>query len=84
MVTGKPEGEGGGVFVRRLAPADIELFRAVPLLITIYVIWVALLTNRDALGLSGHEPQFWALVLGLTVYNGSVQAATRRRFGRWA
>lgn len=64
--------------VRWLATGFIELFRAVPLLITIYVIWVLLLTNRDALGLSGDQPQFWALVIGLTVYNGSVQAEVLR------
>ncbi|MBL1093772.1 MULTISPECIES: amino acid ABC transporter permease [Streptomyces] len=64
--------------VRWLATGFIELFRAVPLLITIYVIWVLLLTNRDALGLSGAQPQFWALVIGLTVYNGSVQAEVLR------
>ncbi|MFD8544401.1 amino acid ABC transporter permease [Streptomyces sp. NPDC059649] len=64
--------------VRWLATGFIELFRAVPLLITIYVIWVLLLTNRDAIGLSGDQPQFWALVIGLTVYNGSVQAEVLR------
>ncbi|MFG2141779.1 amino acid ABC transporter permease [Streptomyces sp. NPDC048650] len=64
--------------VRWLATGYIELFRAVPLLITIYVVWVLLLTNRDALGLTGHQPQFWALVIGLTLYNGSVQAEVLR------
>lgn len=64
--------------VRWLATGFVELFRAVPLLITIYVIWVLLLTNRDALGLSGNQPQFWALVIGLSVYNGSVQAEVLR------
>lgn len=64
--------------VRWLATGFIELFRAVPLLITIYALWVILLTNRDALGLTGSQPQFWALVVGLTVYNGSVQAEVLR------
>ncbi|MFK0294003.1 amino acid ABC transporter permease [Streptomyces sp. NPDC090442] len=61
-----------------LATGFVELFRAVPLLITIYALWVVLLTNRDALGLTGSQPQFWALVAGLTVYNGSVQAEVLR------
>ncbi|GGX32750.1 amino acid ABC transporter permease [Streptomyces noursei] len=64
--------------IRWLATGFIELFRAVPLLITIYALWVILLTNRDALGLTGSQPQFWALVAGLTVYNGSVQAEVLR------
>ncbi|MFE6687406.1 amino acid ABC transporter permease [Streptomyces sp. NPDC057743] len=64
--------------VRWLATGFVELFRAVPLLITIYALWVVLLTNRDALGLTGSQPQFWALVAGLTVYNGSVQAEVLR------
>ncbi|MEW1656251.1 amino acid ABC transporter permease [Streptomyces sp. NPDC093707] len=64
--------------VRWLATGFVELFRAVPLLITIYALWVILLTNREALGLTGSQPQFWALVAGLTVYNGSVQAEVLR------
>ncbi|MFG2532245.1 amino acid ABC transporter permease [Streptomyces sp. NPDC048516] len=64
--------------VRWLATGFIELFRAVPLLITIYALWVALLTNRESLGLGDDGPQFWALVIGLTVYNGSVQAEVLR------
>ncbi|UGY93995.1 amino acid ABC transporter permease [Streptomyces gobiensis] len=54
--------------VRWFAMAFIELFRAVPLLITIFVIWVGFLTDQP----------MWALVLGLTVYNGSVQAEVLR------
>ncbi|MBB1243164.1 amino acid ABC transporter permease [Streptomyces durbertensis] len=54
--------------VRWLATAFIELFRAVPLLITIFVIWQGFLTT---------EPM-WALVLGLTFYNGAVQAEVLR------
>ncbi|MFF0627713.1 amino acid ABC transporter permease [Streptomyces sp. NPDC004296] len=64
--------------IRWVATGFIELFRAVPLLITIYALWVILLTSRDALGLTGSQPQFWALVAGLTVYNGSVQAEVLR------
>lgn len=54
--------------VRWFATGFIELFRAVPLLITIFVFWQGFLIN---------EPM-WALVLGLTVYNGSVQAEVLR------
>ncbi|MGG7571102.1 amino acid ABC transporter permease [Streptomyces sirii] len=64
--------------VRWFATGFIELFRAVPLLITIYALWVILLSNRESLGLTGSQPQFWALVIGLTVYNGSVQAEVLR------
>ncbi|WP_030990383.1 amino acid ABC transporter permease [Streptomyces sp. NRRL S-1813] len=64
--------------VRWLSTWFIELFRAVPLLITIYALWVIFLTNRDSLGLTGSQPQFWALVVGLTIYNGSVQAEVLR------
>ncbi|KPC63371.1 amino acid ABC transporter permease [Streptomyces chattanoogensis] len=64
--------------VRWLATGFIELFRSIPLLITIYAIWVLLLNNRTELGLSDNQPQFWALVIGLTVYNGSVQAEVLR------
>ncbi|WP_411145105.1 amino acid ABC transporter permease [Streptomyces sp. x-80] len=64
--------------VRWFATGFIELFRAVPLLITIYVLWVLFLANRGTLGFSGEGTQFWALVIGLTVYNGSVQAEVLR------
>jgi glutamate transport system permease protein len=50
------------------ATAVIELFRAVPLLITIYVLWVGFFTS---------EP-LWAVVIGLTLYNGAVQAEVLR------
>ncbi|SCK49651.1 amino acid ABC transporter permease [Streptomyces sp. WMMB 322] len=50
------------------ATGVIELFRAVPLLITIYVLWVGFFTN---------EP-LWAVVIGLTLYNGAVQAEVLR------
>lgn len=51
-----------------LATGIIELFRAVPLLITIYVLWVGFFTS---------EPM-WAVIIGLTVYNGAVQAEVLR------
>ncbi|MEU9121627.1 amino acid ABC transporter permease [Streptomyces sp. NPDC048506] len=64
--------------IRWLATGFIELFRAVPLLITIYALWVVLLSYRESLGMDESQPQFWALVAGLTVYNGSVQAEVLR------
>ncbi|MFI9029328.1 amino acid ABC transporter permease [Streptomyces sp. NPDC053560] len=64
--------------VRWLATGFIELFRAVPLLITIYVLWVLFLSYKSELGFTGEGTQFWALVIGLTVYNGSVQAEVLR------
>lgn len=51
-----------------IATAVIELFRAVPLLITIYVLWVGFFTS---------DP-LWAVVIGLTLYNGAVQAEVLR------
>lgn len=54
--------------VRWVATAFIELFRSIPLLITIYAIWVGFLTDYS----------MWALALGLAVYNGCVQAEVLR------
>ncbi|MGK5629391.1 amino acid ABC transporter permease [Streptomyces sp. URMC 123] len=54
--------------VRWVATGFIEIFRAVPLLITIYAVWAGFLTK---------EPM-WALAIGLTLYNGSVQAEVLR------
>lgn len=54
--------------VRWAASGVIELFRAVPLLITIYVLWVGFFTS---------DP-LWAVVIGLTLYNGAVQAEVLR------
>ncbi|WP_328719042.1 amino acid ABC transporter permease [Streptomyces sp. NBC_00247] len=54
--------------VRWLATTFIELFRSIPLLITIYAIWVGFLTDYS----------MWALALGLSVYNGCVQAEVLR------
>lgn len=51
-----------------VATGVIELFRAVPLLITIYVLWVGFFTS---------DPM-WAVVIGLTLYNGAVQAEVLR------
>ncbi|MFD9071218.1 amino acid ABC transporter permease [Streptomyces lasiicapitis] len=55
--------------VRWFAVAFIDLFRSIPLLITIFAFWV---------GLVGDMEPFWALVLGLTIYNGCVQAEVLR------
>lgn len=55
--------------VRWVAVAFIDLFRSIPLLITIFAFWV---------GLVGDMTPFWALVLGLTIYNGCVQAEVLR------
>lgn len=54
--------------IRWLATAFIELFRSIPLLITIYAIWVGFLTDYS----------MWALALGLSIYNGCVQAEVLR------
>ncbi|MER5181914.1 amino acid ABC transporter permease [Streptomyces sp. NPDC002896] len=61
-----------------LATGFIELFRAVPLLITIYALWVLFLSYKEDLGVVGENTAFWALVIGLTVYNGCVQAEVLR------
>ncbi|MGW0732559.1 amino acid ABC transporter permease [Streptomyces sp. NPDC002851] len=55
--------------VRWVAVAFIDLFRSIPLLITIFALWV---------GLLGSMTPFWALVIGLTIYNGCVQAEVLR------
>lgn len=64
--------------VRWAATGFIELFRAIPLLITIYALWVLFLTYKNSLGVIGDNTAFWALVIGLTVYNGCVQAEVIR------
>ncbi|UXY30344.1 amino acid ABC transporter permease [Streptomyces sp. HUAS TT20] len=64
--------------VRWFATGFIELFRAVPLLITIYALWVLFLTYKNDLGVVGDNTAFWGLVIGLTVYNGCVQAEVFR------
>lgn len=54
--------------VRWLATGFIELFRSIPLLITIYAVWVGFLTDYS----------MWALAAGLSIYNGCVQAEVLR------
>lgn len=54
--------------VRVPATWVIELFRAIPLLILIFFFYYVPLQYRM------HVPTLWALVLGLTLYNGSVLA----------
>lgn len=61
-----------------VATGFIELFRAIPLLITIYALWVVFLTYKENLGVVGENTAFWALVIGLSVYNGCVQAEVIR------
>ncbi|MBO8189070.1 amino acid ABC transporter permease [Streptomyces spirodelae] len=55
--------------VRWVAVVFIDLFRSIPLLITIFALWV---------GILGDMTPMWALVLGLTIYNGCVQAEVLR------
>ncbi|MEU6826611.1 amino acid ABC transporter permease [Streptomyces atriruber] len=55
--------------VRWVAVVFIDLFRSIPLLITIFALWV---------GILGDMTPLWALVLGLTIYNGCVQAEVLR------
>ncbi|MEU2609209.1 amino acid ABC transporter permease [Streptomyces albus] len=55
--------------IRWVATVFIDLFRSIPLLITIYALWV---------GIVGDFTPMWALVVGLTVYNGCVQAEVLR------
>ncbi|MFF4406428.1 amino acid ABC transporter permease [Streptomyces sp. NPDC001404] len=50
--------------VRWAATVLVEFFRAMPLLIMIFLLYAAVFTS---------DPM-WALVIGLTLYNGSVQA----------
>ncbi|MFC4115756.1 amino acid ABC transporter permease [Nonomuraea zeae] len=57
--------------IRRFCGAVVEFFRAIPLLILIYFVQAGPAT------LSGYTvsvPAFWAVVIGLTLYNGSVLA----------
>jgi glutamate transport system permease protein len=50
--------------VRWVATVVVEFFRAMPLLIMIFALYVGVFTAAP----------LWALVIGLTLYNGSVQA----------
>ncbi|MGW2014161.1 amino acid ABC transporter permease [Streptomyces sp. NPDC001927] len=54
--------------VRVVATGFIEIFRSIPLLITIYAVWVAFLVDYS----------MWALAIGLSIYNGCVQAEVLR------
>jgi glutamate transport system permease protein len=49
---------------RWVASTIVEFFRAMPLLIMIFALYVGVFTSTP----------LWALVIGLTLYNGSVQA----------
>lgn len=51
-----------------LATGFIELFRSIPLLITIYAVWAGFLADAS----------MWALAIGLSIYNGCVQAEVLR------
>ncbi|MDX6346244.1 MAG: glutamate transport system permease protein [Streptomyces sp.] len=50
--------------VRWVASAIVEFFRGMPLLIMIFALYIGVFTSTP----------LWALVIGLTLYNGSVQA----------
>ncbi|MDX6315895.1 MAG: glutamate transport system permease protein [Streptomyces sp.] len=50
--------------LRWVASAVVEFFRAMPLLIMIFALYIGVFTSTP----------LWALVIGLTLYNGSVQA----------
>ncbi|WP_431680764.1 amino acid ABC transporter permease [Kitasatospora sp. KL5] len=54
--------------VRTVCTAVVEFFRAMPLLIMIFALYHAVFPSQP----------MWALVLGLTLYNGSVQAEVIR------
>lgn len=60
--------------VRWLATTFIELFRSIPLLITIFALWVGIL---EAVLPFSTKPM-WALVVGLGIYNACVQAEVLR------
>ncbi|WP_019547258.1 amino acid ABC transporter permease [Streptomyces sulphureus] len=65
-----------------LCTGFIEIFRSVPLLITIFALWIGILDNlwSDVFHLPGSIAinPMWALVLGLTIYNACVQAEVLR------
>jgi glutamate transport system permease protein len=56
-------------WVSRPATAIVEFFRAVPLLILIFILYFGV-----SRGIGFNIPAFWAVVLGLMLYNGSVLA----------
>jgi glutamate transport system permease protein len=55
--------------VSRPATAIVEFFRAVPLLILIFILYFGV-----SRGIGINIPAFWAVVIGLMLYNGSVLA----------
>ncbi|GAA1172709.1 glutamate transport system permease protein [Kitasatospora gansuensis] len=54
--------------VRAVSTAIVQFFRAMPLLIMIFALYQSLFTKSP----------FWGLVIGLTLYNGAVQAEVIR------
>ncbi|WP_181781937.1 amino acid ABC transporter permease [Pseudonocardia pini] len=60
-------------WVSRPAVVLIELFRAIPLLVLIFILFFGV---SRAFGID--IPAFWAVVIGLTLYNGSVLAEVFR------
>ena len=60
-------------WVSRPAAVIVEFFRAVPLLILIFILYFGV-----SRGIGVDIPVFWALVLGLMLYNGSVLAEVFR------
>lgn len=60
-------------WINRPAALVVEFFRAVPLLILIFILYFGV-----ARGLGVNLSTFWALVLGLMLYNGSVLAEVFR------
>lgn len=56
-------------WIRRPATAVVELFRAIPLVIMIFLIYY---------GLTDAKEKLWSLALGLMLYNGSVLAEVFR------
>ncbi|WP_028922801.1 amino acid ABC transporter permease [Pseudonocardia acaciae] len=60
-------------WLNRPAAVIVEFFRAVPLLILIFILYYGV-----SRGVGVDIPVFWALVLGLMLYNGSVLAEVFR------
>lgn len=60
-------------WLRGPATAVVELFRAIPLLVLIFILYYGL-----SRGLGIDISEFWALVAGLMLYNGSVLAEVFR------
>ena len=58
-------------WVRWPSWAVVEFFRAIPVLLLMVFIWYAL-------GISNSSSSFWAVVIALTLYNGSVLAEVLR------